>query len=74
MKGGEEIPVKPRKKPVPAGCEGSKTRAGCALNELYNMEKQNRIGRFDYYQHYNHEARTVRVGFWCKGVQSRYAP
>ena len=59
---GEEIPVKPGKKPVPAGAEGSKTQVECALNKLYNMEKRNRTGRCDYYQDFGHQARTVRVG------------
>ena len=62
---GEEIPVKPRKQAVKAGSEGCSARVGCALNDLYNLERITRTGRCNYYQDFGHKANTVRVGVWC---------
>ena len=66
---GEEIAVKTRKQAVKAGSEGSTGRVGCALNDLYNLERFTRTGRCDYYQDFGHKASTVRVGVWCQGCE-----
>ena len=62
---GEEIPVKVRKQSVKVGSEGCSARVGCALNDLYNLERITRTGRCNYYQDFEHKANTVRVGVWC---------
>ena len=62
---GEEIAVKTRKQAVKAGSEGCSGRVGCALNNLYNLERLTRTGRCNYYQDFGHKANTVRVGVWC---------
>ena len=61
---GEVIEAKPRKQAVKAGAEGC-SRVGCALNDLYNLERITRTGRCNYYQDFDHKASTVRVGVWC---------
>ena len=53
-----------------AGSEGCTTRVGCALNDLYNLERHTRTGRCDYYQDFGHKANTVRVGVWCQGCDA----
>ena len=67
---GEEVQQKQRKQPVKAGSEGCTTRVGCALNDLYNLERHTRTGRCDYYQDFGHKANTVRVGVWCQGCDA----
>ena len=67
---GEEIPAKQRKQAVKAGSEGCTGRVGCALNDLYNLERHTRTGRCDYYQDFGHKANTVRVGVWCQGCDA----
>ena len=62
---GEEIAVKTRKEAVKAGSERCSGRVGCALNDLYNLERLTRTGRCNYYQDFGHKANTVRVGVWC---------
>jgi len=59
--------VKTRKQAVKAGSEGCTGRVGCALNDLYNLERITRTGRCNYYQDFDHKlkANTVRVGVWC---------
>ena len=72
---GEVVEKQPRKKPVPVGEEGCNTRVECALNNMYNMEKHSRTGKCDYYQDFGHaEARSVRVGFWCRGCKKGMHP
>ena len=57
---GEEIPVKARKQSVKAGSEGCSARVGCALNDLYNLERITRTGRCNY----------VVPGLWAQGEYS----
>ena len=72
---GEVLEKQPRKKPVPAGEDGCNTRVDCALNNLYNLERHSRTGRCDFYQDFGHqEARSVRVGYWCKGCKAGMHP
>ena len=68
MERGEEIVVKTRKQAVKAGSEGCSGRVGCALNDLYNLERHTRTGRCDYYQDFGHKANTVRVGCGVRGA------
>ena len=70
IKRGGEVPQKQRKQPVKAGSEGCTTRVGCALNDLYNLERHTRTGRCDYYQDFGHKENTERVGVWCQKCEA----